>query len=412
MIKWYRFKNFYSFRDDVFVDFTLKENSSSSTLDQTWKDCRITKVMAVMGPNGAGKSNILKPLAFLSWFCSESFKSMDNADLLPFYPHFADKSEPSEIEICFVDKFELNEDVAYVEFKYLIKIRKNIVLHEELKLKSSRLFSSVFYRKYDENKKEYSVRNHPIYSGDTGFPINELKTIPQNSSAISYFKRKDNFGMAKAMHYIFYSIETNLNLFGKSNFNYGKVLEATEWYHQNDAFFEKAKKYLKRMDFGLEDIILKKDDVFDKKTGEMEKRVLAYGLHLCDGNSYEVPFHMESTGTQACFYFIYRLICALEYGGTAVIDELDSDLHPFMIRELIDMFANEGINTKMSQLIFSCHTAEVLKKLNKHNVYLVEKKDSVSECWRLDDIKGLRSQDNLYAKYITGALGAVPDINL
>ncbi|WP_114196266.1 AAA family ATPase [Edaphovirga cremea] len=407
MIKWYRFKNFYSFKDEQLVDLTLKANSSASSLDQCWLDIRITKVLAVMGANGSGKSNILKPLAFLSWFCSESFKSMDNSDSLPIYSHICNKKEPSEIEVCFVDRSILEGETHYVEFKYLLKFNKKRVLHEELKYKSSRLFSSVFYRKYDDSTGLYKVK-----SVGQDFILSELKTVPQNASAISYFRRKGDNVIADAMHNIFYSIENNLNVFGKSNFNYRKVLEATDYYNEESELFEKAKKYLTRMDFGLDDIIIKEEDIIDKKTGESEQNFLPYGIHTHEGEKFEIPFFMESTGTQACYYFIYKLISALDYGGVAVIDELDSDLHPHMIRELIDMFANDGINKLSSQLIFSCHTAEVLKSLNKHNVYLVEKKNSVSEAWRLDDIQGLRSQDNLYSKYITGALGGVPDINI
>ncbi|MEA4722485.1 AAA family ATPase, partial [Klebsiella pneumoniae] len=159
-------------------------------------------------------------------------------------------------------------------------------------------------------------------------------------------------------------------------------------------------------------IIIKEDEIMDKKTGELEQRFMTYGVHEHNGETFKIPFIMESTGTQACFYFIYKLISALNFGGVAVIDELDSDLHPYMIRELLDMFANEGINQHSSQLIFSCHTAEILKYVNKHNIYLVEKNDSVSEAWRLDEIQGLRSQDNLYSKYITGALGGVPNIEI
>jgi len=407
MIKWYRFKNFYSFKDEQLVDLTLKANSTTSSLDQPWLDTRITKVLAVMGANGSGKSNMLKPLAFLSWFCSESFKSMDNSDSLPIYQHICNKKEPSEIEICFVDRRGNKDELHHVEFKYFLKFNKKMVIHEELKYKSSRLFSSVFYRKYDESTDSYKVK-----SAESEFTLSELKTVPQNASAISYFRRKGGNIIAEAMHYIFYSIENNLNVFGKSNFNYGKVLEATEYYSQDPEVFEKAKKYLTRMDFGLDDIIIKKEDIIDKKTGESEQRVLPYGIHTHEGKQFDIPFIMESTGTQACYYFIYKLISALHYGGVAVIDELDSDLHPYMIRELIDMFANDGINKLCSQLIFSCHTAEILKSLNKHNVYLVEKTNSISEAWRLDDIQGLRSQDNLYSKYITGALGGVPDINI
>ncbi|HCI0075070.1 TPA: ATP-binding protein, partial [Salmonella enterica] len=299
------------------------------------------------------------------------------------------------------------EDSEHSEFKYFLKFNKKRVLHEELKYKTSRLFSSVFYRKFDEATETYKVK-----SGANDFSASELKNVPQNASAISYFRRKGNNLIADAMHYIFYSIENNLNVFGKSSFNYGKVLDATECYEEDPEIFEKAKKYLTRMDFGLKDIKIKKEEIIDKKTGETETRVLPYGIHIHDGQEFEVPFIMESTGTQACYYFIYKLISALHYGGVAVIDELDSDLHPYMIRELLDMFANDGINKQSSQLIFSCHTAEILKSLKKHNVYLVEKSNSISEAWRLDDIQGLRSQDNLYAKYITGALGGVPNINI
>lgn len=407
MIKWYRFKNFYSFKDEQLVDLTLKANSSVSSLDQLRLDTRITKVLAVMGANGSGKSNMLKPLAFLNWFCSESFKSMDNSDYLPIYPHICNKNEPSEIEVCFIDNRIEEGKINHIEFKYLLKFNKKRVLHEELKYKSSKFFSSVFYRKYDESTSLYKVK-----SAGHNFTLSELKTVPQNASAISYFRRKGNNIIADAMHYIFYSIENNLNVFGKSNFNYGKVLKATECYNEEPEVFEKAKKYLTRMDFGLDDIIIKTEDIIDKKTGESEKKVLPYGVHTHEGETFEIPFIMESTGTQACYYFIYKLISALHYGGVAVIDELDSDLHPYMIRELIDMFANDGINKLSSQLIFSCHTAEVLKSLHKHNVYLVEKTNSTSEAWRLDDMQGLRSQDNLYSKYITGALGGVPDINI
>ena len=63
-----------------------------------------------------------------------------------------------------------------------------------------------------------------------------------------------------------------------------------------------------------------------------------------------------------------------------------------------------------AQLIFTCHTPEVLNRLQKHQVYLCEKHDQCSTAWRLDEVVGLRADDNLYAKYMAGALGAVPDL--
>jgi len=41
---------------------------------------------------------------------------------------------------------------------------------------------------------------------------------------------------------------------------------------------------------------------------------------------------------------------------------------------------------------------------------LVEKRELVSEAWRLDSMLGLRADDNLYAKYQAGSLGGVPNV--
>lgn len=411
MIKWYRFKNFYSFKDETLVDLTLKANSAESSFDVDLKDARVSKVLAVLGSNGSGKSNLLKPLAFLRWFCHSSFKDLENKELLPFYPHASAMDEPSEIEMCFTDLSLGQEKNEAYEFKYYIKLKRDIIIHEELKLKTSRLFTSIFYRKYDTESDTYKFHSHSTFNDKNGFPLNELKSIPRNSSAISYFNRKGN-AVASTVLENFSNIDNNLNVYGKWNFSYKNVLGATDHYFEDSDLFEKALKYLKRMDFGLDNILLKEEETIDKETGKKEVEVMPYGVHKCDGKQFEIPFYMESSGTQACYYFISTLLNAFEYGGAAVIDELDSDLHPHMITEIINMFENEEINKKNAQLIFSCHTPEVLKHLKKHHIYLVEKNDSKSECWRLDDMQGLRSQDNLYSKYITGALGGVPDINL
>jgi hypothetical protein len=44
-------------------------------------------------------------------------------------------------------------------------------------------------------------------------------------------------------------------------------------------------------------------------------------------------------------------------------------------------------------------------------VILVEKnQECVSDAWRLDSVKGVRADDNLYAKYMAGAYGAIPQV--
>ena len=104
------------------------------------------------------------------------------------------------------------------------------------------------------------------------------------------------------------------------------------------------------------------------------------------------------------------ILPVLEHGGIAIIDEIDNDLHPHMLPKMLDLFKFQHTNPHNAQIIFSCHTPEILNLLKKHQVYLVEKNDLISETWRLDEVIGLRSDDNTYAKYNAGALGAIPNI--
>jgi predicted ATPase len=94
----------------------------------------------------------------------------------------------------------------------------------------------------------------------------------------------------------------------------------------------------------------------------------------------------------------------------AIIDEIDNDLHPHLLPHLIDLFKFEHTNPHQAQLIFSCHTPEVLNILKKHQIYLVQKENQESEAWRLDEVVGVRADDNLYAKYMAGAFDAVPNV--
>ncbi|MDG2897860.1 hypothetical protein P7M61_25835, partial [Vibrio parahaemolyticus] len=87
----------------------------------------------------------------------------------------------------------------------------------------------------------------------------------------------------------------------------------------------------------------------------------------------------------------------------------DNDFNPLLTLQLLEMFKHESENISNAQLLFTTHTPQVLDVLRKQHVHLVEKVDNKSEVWRIDEIEGIRDRDNLYAKYISGVLGGVPN---
>ena len=139
---------------------------------------------------------------------------------------------------------------------------------------------------------------------------------------------------------------------------------------------------------------------------------MPYGIHrVADGATFELPFPMESSGTQGAFMLLHRLLPVLQSGGLAVIDEFENDLHPHMLEPILDLFANPATNPAGGQLLFTCHAMEVLNLVHKSQVVLVEKDaHNESSAWRLDSVEGIRSDDNFYAKYMAGAYGAVPQL--
>ena len=82
-----------------------------------------------------------------------------------------------------------------------------------------------------------------------------------------------------------------------------------------------------------------------------------------------------------------------------------------MLETILDLFANPATNPRSGQLLFTCHAMEVLNIVHKSQVMLVEKDaNNESNAWRRDSVEGIRSDDNLYAKYMAGAYGAVPQL--
>jgi hypothetical protein len=61
--------------------------------------------------------------------------------------------------------------------------------------------------------------------------------------------------------------------------------------------------------------------------------------------------------------------------------------------------------------LFSTNSNVILSKMDKYQIIMVEKnQNSASESWRLDELSGVRADDNYYTKYMAGAYGAVPKI--
>ncbi|HHW4402955.1 TPA: AAA family ATPase [Aeromonas hydrophila] len=421
MILNYSFENFFSFANETHVDLTSTTKATTTLYDYTSKDGhKVNKVSAIFGANGSGKSNLLKPLAFLNWFFSSSFSTLSSDEEIPIKPHFARENENIKINVEFLG---LSKKSAHdLHFKYSVELNQERVFKEVLKLKTSKQYSNIFLREYSSESKGYTYKTSKRFFN---FPSDILSSTPKNASLISFLQRlvdgdhseenktvEDADLLAKNIVRIlaitFGLFSSNLCLNGRIADSVDKsVLDNTDLYSKDDVIFKKVSKLISDFDIGIDHLTIS-DEEYINESGEKKKIKIPFATHIHNENEYVLPLLYESSGTKSAYNILYTIIRKLTYGGVAIIDELDNDLHPLLLLETINLFKDPETNPMHSQLIFSTHTPEVLKHLKKHHCFIVEKQNSESDVWRLDDIEGIRSQDNLYSKYMSGALGGIP----
>lgn len=394
MIKNLSFKNFYSFAGEAVIDFGLGKKPTPSGYDIEVNGERYNKVIAVVGANGSGKTQFLKPLAFLRWFVTRSFLGTDPDHIIPIAPHRLHGEESSYFELEFMLKG--------VDYRYQLELTPRAIISEALYEKTSSQFSYLFKREKTEHG--YSFKQK-------GFPFSKPQAEKLRGNA-SLLAAAHSYDVAEARPFIqfFNHIETNIISSGRRHFQHGAVIRAAEQLQKTPDLLKQMSVAMSKFDLGLDSVDIRELARPDEADNE-EQVFVPFGTHTTeDGRSFELPFFEESSGTQSAFVLLGPILRTLQHGGIAVIDELDNDLHPHLVPQLLEWFEFDHSNPHQAQLIFTCHTPEVLNLLQKHQVYLVEKRDQSSDAWRLDDMTGLRADDNLYAKYMAGALGATPEL--
>ena len=403
MIRSFSCKNFYSFADESKISFLVNEKTpNKETNFSAPSGDRLSKALVVIGPNASGKTNLIKILPFLKWFILESFNMKPEAEIpvKPFLFHdFKDK--PIELSV----EFEIKKNV----YIYSLALNGKRVLTEELKIKNKTkqkvTTKILFSRKWDKEKEKYDFTDKNFE-----LPNNFSNLIRSNASIIGTANQFNHQG-SKLIGEFWQKLETNVSeiglvdelIFFAAPFNF---YQALDFYSENIALKEKAEKLLSRFDLGLESFSVEKD----KKAQGVS--LDAQVLHLFNGQSHKLPIQYESSGTKQLFTLLRSILKVLDQGGVAVLDELDANLHPEMVSALYELFVSPESNPKNAQIIFSTHSHQILNELDKYQVVLVEKNENgSSEAWRLDEVSGVRADDNYYAKYVAGAYGAYPNID-
>lgn len=392
-------KNFYSIKDKVTVSFEAPNNQRARESYAIAPDGRVlSKVMVVLGGNASGKTTILKALSFMIYFALVSFHQ-ELEEELPYDPHFfAEPDEISEFELAF-----FIENQLYV---YSLHVNKQRVLYEALKTVLKKKLVLLYERVWSDQKQTYSYNSKKQFD----FKKSEALKTRENVTILS---TASQYGVELATNIRKYlEVETNVGAYGKhSNNKIACLYEAAETFYNKEPLKQQVINMITKLDLGLHGLEVEKRDM------KMQRKTVfdLIGIHRYGDQERRLSFLSESDGTQTLIYWLTQILPVLNadknYPRIMIADELDADLHPHMLMHIVDLFLNPETNPHGAQLIFTSHNSEVLQQLDKYQVTLVEKDDTLSsQVWRLSDMENMRPDDNIYKKYKSGVYGAVPKL--
>ncbi len=124
------------------------------------------------------------------------------------------------------------------------------------------------------------------------------------------------------------------------------------------------------------------------------------------------PFDIESSGTLELFAVMGPIAAALKDGGTVLIDEFGSDLHPMLTRWVVDLFNNEE-NDNGAQLLVNTHDMGLMDVdgfMRRDEIWFTRKDRRRGSCslFSLSDFKGVRKGSDVRKDYLWGRYDGVP----
>ncbi|MCY4459894.1 MAG: AAA family ATPase [Albidovulum sp.] len=177
----------------------------------------------------------------------------------------------------------------------------------------------------------------------------------------------------------------------------GNEVGPTRWYASNPTALDQLQSIGRRIDSGIEQISI------DNSLGDPRLKLRHSGLDQV------IELQLESCGTRQFIKLFPFIQMALERGSVAVVDDIDSAIHPLLLLEIIRWFVDEKKNPFGARLWMACHAATLLTESTKEEVLFCEKdSQGRTKVFGLADIEGVRHGENFLGKYLSGEYGAAP----
>lgn len=372
----------------------------------------LLRTAVIYGPNAGGKSNLMKAIHFMKAFvlASHSHQEGQKINVVPFALSSETRSKASEFEALFVQD--------RVRYQYGFATTMDRITREWLLAYPEGKAQRWFERTYDqETEKENwyfgskfvgrrqlwqeATRKNALFLS-TAIQLNNEQLKP----VFKWFQQNLAVMLPGAEINLNFSVEQCESEQGK-----GRIME-----FMNSADLSIADIEVKKTPFKPEilppNMPQELKSLFTKNMDGKDMTSIRF-QHL-DDKKESVFFDIsdESDGTQKLFVFAGPLLDVLSKGRILCVDELDTSLHPTLVRFLVEYFQNNRVNRNNAQLVFTTHDTSILdtKLFRRDQVWFTERDRShASRLFPLSDFSP-RQGEALQKAYLQGRYGALPFI--
>lgn len=409
MLLQFNVTNALSFKNEAILDLVANNDSEHKNNLIKYRKTEVLPTVAIYGANAAGKSNLFKALTSAILFVRNS-SLMQVGSKIAISPFLMDEeSKRSKTRFDFVYVYD---EVKY-EYGFVADVDR--VYEEYLyAYKSSR--PSLIFERTNVNKYRY-----------TSVLRNSLRQYESKNTDNKLFLATATAWNCKETEGAFRWFAEMIDTYNAESLR-NAMTDALES-DEKDELKDAAIKLLQAADFNISDykFTVKHGEIPDfqlppglsidqevlEKIRSFELKVY-HNIETEDGvTTVELPFQMESNGTQLYFAYCPAVIKALKTGKTIVVDEIDNGLHPMLVKHLVGIFNSRETNPNGAQLIFNTHDIDLLDLdfLRRDQIYFVEKdnRTGISDLYALSDFSP-RKSEKVQKGYMVGRYGAIPNI--
>lgn len=393
MILEFYVSNYLSIKDGLKISFvatSLKDSLSESNDMIALSDTglMLLRSAVIYGANASGKSNVLKAMAFYRHFITDSFKNSqagEAIDVENFRLNATSIYEPTTMEATFI--------VGDFIYRYGFEVDSKVVRSEWLYQRTNKKRAKeieIFYRTEEETSVH---QKSPLL-----LELVNKRMVRDNALLLSAAAQ---FNEPKAVNILQWMNDIRVIFGNEEEKLWNQAIKSLD----DENLRLRITNFAKYADLGIESIV-KIDNriVSNHRQFDDEGRKISDVAFSFSGN--------ESEGTIKYFSLSYPIIDTLDNGKLLIIDELDSKLHPLLVRKIISLFNSAKTNPKGAQLLFTTHDTFLLSggMFRRDQIWFTQKDSfGATEAYSLVEYK-VRSNTLFERDYLLGKYGATPII--